>query len=151
MTHPLSELVTYRDGKLYSAVKRHRVEIGQELGFHCSEGYLRFKYKGKVYKNHRVVWELHNGEIPEDLTIDHINGVRDDNRIENLRLATKRQNSLNNAASCYNWYPNYNKWVVRVTVDGKRINCGYYEDEELAALVAQEAKEKYYGEFYRKT
>lgn len=44
---------------------------------------------------HRVVWEMHNGNIPKGLVIDHIDGDPSNNKIENLRLATSSQNSCN--------------------------------------------------------
>lgn len=49
----------------------------------------------KLYRTHRIVWELHNGKIPKGMQIDHINGVRSDNRIENLRIVTNKINSQN--------------------------------------------------------
>ncbi len=55
-------------------------------------GYVRFKLNGKLKFAHRVIWEMFNGKIPEGKVIDHINGIKDDNRIENLRLTTQRQN-----------------------------------------------------------
>lgn len=45
--------------------------------------------------NHRLAWLLHYGYIDDELEIDHINGVRDDNRIENLRLVTRQENMRN--------------------------------------------------------
>lgn len=47
------------------------------------------------FKYHRVIWYYFNGEIPEGMEIDHINGIRDDNRLENLRLVTHTENVNN--------------------------------------------------------
>ena len=50
---------------------------------------------GKFYSVHRLVYETFFGEIPEGMVIDHINGIRDDNRIENLRCITQSENAMN--------------------------------------------------------
>lgn len=58
-------------------------------------GYFCLKFGDRAAKCHRVVWEIHNGEIPEGMCIDHLNGVRTDNRISNLRVVEKKTNSRN--------------------------------------------------------
>lgn len=72
------------------------VKIGEEAGFkHGMEGYRCVCVNRKCYQVHRLCWEIENGDIPEGMEIDHINGVRDDNRIDNLRLVTKKENLKN--------------------------------------------------------
>lgn len=72
------------------------VKVGEEVGFrHGREGYRCVCINRRHYQVHRLCWEIENGEIPHGMEIDHINGVRDDNRIENLRLVTKRENLKN--------------------------------------------------------
>lgn len=58
-------------------------------------GYLRFCLSAGHFMAHRIVWMAFNGEIPALMDIDHINGNRQDNRLANLRLATRAQNALN--------------------------------------------------------
>ena len=58
------------------------------LGVLDKDGYLRLKIKKKVFLAHRIVWFLNNGQFP-DGEIDHINRIRTDNRIENLRIADR--------------------------------------------------------------
>lgn len=64
------------------------------LGSYDKDGYLIIKVKGKQFKAHRIVWLLHNGSFPKD-EIDHINRVRNDNRIENLREVNRIENIKN--------------------------------------------------------
>lgn len=61
----------------------------------CGGGYWNFTYQGKALAAHRIVWELHNGPIPAGLIVDHKNRDKLNNRIENLRLATRAQNAAN--------------------------------------------------------
>ena len=65
-----------------------------------SKGYLQINVLGKMYRGHRVAWFLHYGEWPN--LIDHINGVRDDNRIDNMRSVDVQKNHLNQKQSSKN-------------------------------------------------
>lgn len=58
------------------------------------QGYLILKIKGEQFKAHRIAWFLYYGQMP-DKTIDHINGIRSDNRIANLRDVTDNENAIN--------------------------------------------------------
>ena len=72
------------DGHIYN-------ESGKEIGCIDSQGYV-VTLNGKV---HRLIWEAFNGKIPEGLQIDHINTIRNDNRLSNLRLVTPKENCNN--------------------------------------------------------
>ena len=68
-------------------------------------GYLKCKIraeggKQKNYYVHRFIWECFNGLIPKGMEIDHINDIRDDNRLCNLQLVTPSENSKKAAATC---------------------------------------------------
>ena len=58
-------------------------------------GYNCFNLNGKLIYTHRAVYETFKGEIPDNCEIDHINIVRDDNRLENLRAVTHKENMNN--------------------------------------------------------
>lgn len=113
-------------------------------------GYTRISLMGKRYKTHRVAWALHYGEWPED-QIDHINGVRSDNRIKNLRPATNRQNAMNmkrpdtnmSGVMGVNWDKTKRKWVASICVEGKRICLGHFDLFADAVSVRKEAEARY--------
>lgn len=117
----LLDYVVYREGKLYwSKRPSYRVKVGDEVGTVCSNGYRATKFKGVNYLVHRVIWEMFNGPIPDGFEIDHKDGVRDNNRIENLRLATRGQNSQNHPKH------GHNKLGIKNIYTRKRGNCLMY-------------------------
>lgn len=97
-----SEIFDYAEGKIYYKVKRRgcKFPVGHEAWCKSEAiGYKLVMINKKFHLTHRIIWEMHNGEIPEGMEIDHINGVRDDNRIENLRCVTKGENAVNKRMS----------------------------------------------------
>jgi len=98
---------------------------------------------------------MQHGYLPK--VVDHINGNTQDNRIENLRAATYTENQRNsrinkNSSSGVKnvvWHKQRQKWSVRILVNKKTKSFGLYDDIELADLVAQEARNKYFGSFAR--
>lgn len=58
-------------------------------------GYLRIEINKKAYSIHRLVYETFVGPIPQNMVIDHINGIKDDNRLENLRCISQSENAIN--------------------------------------------------------
>ena len=98
---------------------------------------------------------MHNGFTPPE--VDHIDGDKTNNRIENLRPCTHAQNAQNRPAQKNSksgvknvvWSNVRKKWVVYVKVNGKTTNFGGFEDLELAALMASEVRDKYFREFAR--
>ncbi|TBW96672.1 HNH endonuclease signature motif containing protein [Xanthomonas citri] len=65
-------------------------------------GYLVIRFHRKLYLAHRLAWLFVHGDDPGELDIDHMNGDQGDNRITNLRLATRRQNLLNSKRAVTN-------------------------------------------------
>lgn len=92
----LKELFDYNPetGNLVWKVRRQRIKVGGVAGRVDNQGYRRIRLDGRNYQAHRLVWLWHHGEWPK-YEIDHINRVRDDNRIENLRDVSGSINRLN--------------------------------------------------------
>lgn len=128
----------YNDGKLYWT------RTGKEAGSNDGHGYLQTQYKGVRCKNHRIIWELMNGEIPEGMQIDHINRDRSDNRIENLRLVTPSGNCENRECKGYTWSKHAKKWMSQIHTKGKTIYLGYFNTKEEAHQAYLTAKETYH-------
>jgi hypothetical protein len=96
------------------------------------------------------------GRWPEAY-IDHINGVTDDNRIENLREASFRQNNWNTRTSIantsgfkgVNWHRGKNKWVARIRINGRLVQLCASKDFDVAKAARIAAVKKHHGEFAR--
>lgn len=118
----------------------------------CPDGYRRVKILNRTYTAHRVVWAIYFGEWPRT-TIDHINGVPSDNRIENLRLCTTSQNVAHqhkkrpSRSGHRGVYACRNKWSAKIVVSYKPIFLGTFATKEEAAAAYRSAAKKYFGEF----
>jgi len=156
----VNEHLEYRDGKLFWKIPRkglNKLPNGDyPAGWDNGEGYIKLSFLDKTYYAHHIVFFIHHGRLP--ISIDHIDGNRSNNKIENLREATlqqnncnKRINNINKKSNVRGVHPSSNgkKWLVRISVNKKSIHIGSFEDLELADLVAQEARNKYHGNFAR--
>lgn len=139
-------LITWRNK--YSSASR--VVIGDKAGFISKEGYNVIGLGGSSYKGHRLAHLLYYGDWPKG-QIDHINGVRDDNRIENLRDIGPKENarnaklSVNNKSGCHgvNWHSAAGKWQARICENSHRVVLGYFEDLEEAISCRKLAEVEY--------
>ena len=127
---------------------------GKIAGTKHSDGYLTIVIFGEHYLAHRVVWLLAMGKWPKE-HIDHINGVRDDNRLCNLREATNEQNSYNSKTRSHStsgikgvrWKKDKRKWQARIRKSKKEIHLGYFSTSEAAHAAYIKASKGLHGEF----
>lgn len=150
----LKELLQYKDGNLYWKVKpSKKTIIGDKAGTkHCA-GYIHITINKKKYLAHRLVFLMHHGFVPE--FIDHIDGNRANNNIENLRSVTKSQNNMNmkkpitNKSGIKNvhWVSKSKKWAVQFKINQKVYFCGEYFDIDYAKFVADFCRNKFHREY----
>jgi len=96
-----------------------------------------------VFYAHNPSWDIYDGS--QDNSIDHINNEPLDNRIENLRNVSNKQNCWNTFKhKGYAWNKRNKKWVAEITVSGKSLYLGQYVEEEEARNAYLKAKEKYH-------
>jgi hypothetical protein len=131
-----------------------RIKSGKRVAS-CKNGYIRFRIINQIVMAHRIAWALHYGELPPpDMEIDHINGIRQDNRIVNLRLVSMRQNMRNKTQYRNNThgYPGIvfeagsrrvKQWRAQIQVDGKLMKLGSYMCKTAAIFARKRAEIKY--------
>ena len=104
-----------------------------EAGRPNSGGYLQIRIEGRSYFTHRIIWFLEKGTQPK--FVDHINGIRNDNRIINLRESTRRENQQNMhihrsgklVGATYS--KREKKWVSQITINKRKIYLGLFKTE----------------------
>lgn len=91
-------------------------------------GYCNVWVNGKTQLTHRVLWESAYGPIPDGMQVDHINGDKMDNRLENLRIVTPQQNQYNRAnVKGFSWDKRRGTWRAQITHNYKMIFLGYHD------------------------
>jgi len=139
----IKELFYYENGKLFNRFKRSGSALaGEEAGCLDTYGYGQIKINGKLYKTHRLIYMYHNGEITDNLHIDHIDRDKSNNNIENLRLVTRQENQWNRGDKGYCFHKRDNKFQASIKLNGKRIHLGYFDTAEEARAAYLEAKER---------
>ena len=111
---------------------------------------MRVRVDGREYRGHRIIWEMHNGEIQEGYLVDHINGDRKDNRIENLRVCTRQQNNLNSASKGAKFKGVTrvgNSYRAKINYKGVAYSLGSYKTPEEASAAYEAKALELHGEF----
>lgn len=138
---PETGIVTRKKTVTYNAVEGDTV--GTKVSSNGRE-YLCTEVKGKLYKIHRIVWLMCNGDWP-DGEIDHINHKTTDNRIANLRVVSRAENLKNrtlqknntSGINGINWDNKSGKWRARVCNGGKSFHVGFFIDIQEAELAVK--------------
>ena len=130
-----------------------RYKSGDKAGKIHTSGHVRISLKYNKYYMHRLAWLYVYGKFPL-LQIDHINGIRSDNRICNLRECTQMQNSRNRIVSNSStglkgvtFCKKRNKWLAQITVNYVHINLGAYDCKHKAHAAYKNNSRILHGEF----
>lgn len=129
----------YANQPAFTAVGKHGYKVGS--------------INNQLYRAHRIIWIMVHGNDPDQ--IDHINGIRTDNRINNLREVTGKENQKNMKRPVNNtsghvgvaWDASKNSWLAFITVNRKRLHLGRFKEFE-DAIAARKAAETANG-FHR--
>ncbi len=134
----LNSLFTHINGELYwsAPAGNNRIKAMTKAGTVDGNGYIRVKIGKSKHLAHRIIWEMHNGAIPDGMEIDHINHNKIDNRIENLRIVSKLINMQNKSKYKNNssgvcgvsWHKVKCLWVSYIQKNKSRVMLGYFDD-----------------------
>ena len=162
---PLEELKEFLDYNpdtgIFTWIKKpsRKIKVGQVAGRASANGYVRIKFKYIDYYAHRLAYYMYHGVDPLESLVDHKYGDGSNNKIKNLRLANKFQNSTNRVNLPSNntsgvigvsWNKKLKKWQVQIIVNKVQKHLGLFTNKEEAIKVRREAEIKYYGDFRSK-
>ncbi len=137
----LKKVFRLRDGKLERVDLRRKDNKWKQVKLlvNCAYGYCQVGFNGRIVYHHTVVWVLSTGkDIPQGMDIDHINGNKIDNRMENMRLVTRRENTQNGKVHRNGQLfgssldRRSGKYITKILISGKRIHIGLYNTEQQA-------------------
>jgi len=137
--NPETGVLTWRKCEFFSNARN--AQFGGKLaGGKEVNGYISIGLNGRWYKAHRLAWFYMTDEWPDD-QIDHKNGIRNDNRWINLRIATNQENQFNKNANANNKcglkgvFKSHlisKPWKAKITKNGAKCHLGYFVTKELA-------------------
>ena len=156
----LKELFSY-DPETGLFTRRVYVSPNAQVGYVVAgcitkNGYRTIRVDGKAYYAHRLAWLYAYGKFPKiGMDLDHINCNKSDNRLINLRMATRVENSRNRDKPAHNtsghrgvsYYKSRNRWVASITINGKHKNLGYFGTKEAAIVARIEGEMAHYKQF----
>ena len=135
--------------------RRGHVKSGDVAGSPHNRGYVHIGISGKCYLAHRIALSMSGLNVGPKDQVDHINGIRNDNRLSNLRIATHAENCHNASrrkdnTSGYKGVGFSNKrqkWRARIRKDNKEIWLGYFATAEEAHAAYLKAAAALHGDF----
>lgn len=128
------------------------VKVGDVAGSINKKGYISVCVGGRYYLAHRVIWLMEHGQWPTE-QLDHINGVKTDNRLCNLRSVDNATNAQNKPAKSarsssgllgVSWMSAAKKWRAQIQVRGRVVYLGLFTDKEAAHAAYVEAKRRHH-------
>lgn len=142
----VKDLLFYDEGNLYWRSN------GKKAGWVDEAGYNHIRLNGKLYLEHRLIYLLHNCELPP--LVDHIDRNPLNNRVENLRGADKKVNAINSGLPANNksgvkgvsWHKAGKKWTAQIKNDGVKIHLGSYDKLQDAVEARLKAEEDLWGD-----
>lgn len=140
----------------WRVTRNGRARKGSAAGRVHPQGYVHITLFNRTYSAHRLAWFYVHGEWPAG-DLDHSNRVRHDNRIENLRLATRSQNAANRSIQSSSttgvkgvrWHKRDKRWEARIEIGGHRKHLGQFTRIEDAAEAYRVAAKQHFGDFAR--
>jgi hypothetical protein len=129
------------------------IKSNKQAGYYPENKYSQIGIGDKLYYGHRLAWLYAYGYFPK--YVDHINGIKSDNRLCNLREATNQQNAFNSKISTNNttgikgvmWNKNAKKWHVQIVLNNKKYHIGYFIDFFEACCNAISIRKMLHGNF----
>ena len=151
----LKERFEYKDGNLIYKMSIGSKKIGDIAGTVNEKGYVKIGINGKVYGAHCLIWIYHNEYIFKKMDVDHNDKNPSNNKIENLRIATRSQNKANgkkykcNTSGLKGAYFSKirKKWQAVIRYNGKNYHIGYYNNKEEAHEAYNKKAIELFGEF----
>ena len=133
-----------------------RANIDKPAGDRHDHGYVLVSIDSVRYFAHRLAWFYVYGTWPV-AQMDHINGIRDDNRIVNLREATNTENCRHGGLPVHNtsgfkgvtrWKSRPQNWIASIKINGKRLYLGTFSTPEAAHQAYCDAAQQHHGAFW---
>ena len=151
----LREMFVFDGTHLRYAISVGNRKAGAIAGTRHNKGYWQVGIDGKRMQAHRVIFALQHSYMPEQ--VDHINNIKDDNRIENLRPATNAENHWNTGLRSTNksgvkgvyWHKTIKRWVASCRHNGKQHIVGTYDNLQAAAKDIAAFRLAHHGQFAR--
>ena len=142
-----TELKVFRDGRIQHLDKRSKSKVWKDKKGSDNKGYLHTGINGKLVFVHTIIALCYLGKKPEGKQIDHINSIRNDNRVENLQYITQSENCLKKTTK--NGKPitgiqktRGGRFQVKIYINRKNTGLGTYDTEEEAIEIYIQAKAK---------